>query len=123
MNYGNNWNQMQYGGYSQFQRQNDNNIPCILVPNSSNFDNVTIGANQKIIVMSQSEPLFAFKTADGMGFVTTRYCSFAEYDPKANAQQQQNSIEQRLSRLEAIINGKSANEYDGKYSENEQPNS
>lgn len=113
----NNWNQPQYG-YNQFQRQNDNSIPCILVPSSAQFDNVTIGANQKIIVMSQSEPLFAFKTADSMGFVNTRYCNFNEYDPKETAQQQQASIEQRLSRLEELVNGKSVNGYDGKY---EQP--
>lgn len=118
MNYNNYPMQPNFGGYNQFQR-NDNSIPCILVPSSAQFDNVTIGANQKIIVMSQSEPLFAFKTADSMGFVNTRYCNFSEYDPKANAQQQQASIEQRLTRLEDIINGKSVNGYDGKF-QNEQ---
>lgn len=120
MSYGNPWGSQNYGGYNQFQQRNDNSIPCILVPSSAQFDNVTIGANQKIIVMSQSEPLFAFKTSDGMGFVTTRYCSFNEYDPKANAQQQQASFEQRLTRLEEIINGQSFNGHDGKF-QTEQP--
>lgn len=113
MNYCNNWN----------MNRQDNTIMCVLVPSSANFDNVTISPNQKIFVMSQSEPVFAIKCADAMGFVNTKYCRFEEFDPKATAQQQQMSIEQRLSRLEDIINGKSANEYDGKFAENEQPNS
>ncbi len=89
-------------------RQQENNISCILVPSSANFDQVTIAPGQKVMVMSQSEPLFAMKSADQMGFVSTRYCSFSEYDPAAATQQKESDFEARLRRLEEIVNGKPA---------------
>lgn len=103
----------QYGNQFNRMQNQDNNIMCVLVPSSASFDQVTIAPGQKMMVMSQTEPVFCIKVSDPMGFVTTKYCTFSEFDPNQQSQQKQSNFEQRLSRLEAIINGQSVNEHDG----------
>lgn len=55
--------------------------------------------------MAQNANVFAVRMADAMGIVTTRYFRFDAWDPAAAENQRQASIEYRLSRLEALVNG------------------
>lgn len=97
-----------YGYMNQYQQQSQ--IMCVLVPSSAQFNNVNLAPNQKIMVMSQTEPLFQIMTADAMGFVNSKIYSFSDYVAKPEA-----SIEERLSKLEGILYGQSNNANAGKY--------
>lgn len=100
-----------YGNYmNQYQQTQQAQIMCILVPSSAQFNNVNLAPNQKLMVMSQTEPLFQIMTADAMGFVNSKTYSFSDYVAKPEA-----SIEERLSRLEGILYGQSNNANVGKY--------
>lgn len=100
-----------YGGYmNQYQQSQQAQIMCVLVPSSAQFNNVTLAPNQKMMVMSQTEPLFQIMTADAMGFVNSKIYSFSDYVSKSEA-----SIEERLTRLEGILYGQSNNANVGKY--------
>lgn len=56
-------------------------------------------------VMTQNANVFAVRSADQMGITNTRYFQFSEFDPRQADQQHRASIEERLSRLEALVNG------------------
>lgn len=93
-----------YGGY-QPMRQQGSNLEWIRVPNVQDVEQVTVQAGQTAWIMAQNANVFAVRMADQMGIVTTRYFRFESWDPAAAESQRQASIEDRLSRLEAVING------------------
>lgn len=82
-----------------------NSMDWIRVPNVPDVEQVSVQPGQTAWIMVQNNSVFAVRMADPMGMVTTKYFQFAEFDPRQADQQKQNSIEQRLSRLEAIVNG------------------
>ena len=93
-----------YGGY-QPMRQQSSNLEWIRVPNVQDVEQVTVQAGQTAWIMAQNTNVFAVRMADPMGIVTTKYFRFEAWDPAAAESQRQASIEERLSRLEAVING------------------
>ena len=84
----------QMGGYQPPQPRQQSNVDWIRVPNIQDID-----------IMAQNANVFAVRMADQMGIVTTRYFRFESWDPAAAESQRQASIEDRLSRLEAMVNG------------------
>lgn len=95
----------QMGGYQQPQPRQQNNVDWIRVPNVQDIDQVTVQAGQTAWIMTQNANVFAVRMADNMGIVSTRYFRFEQWDPSAAESQRQASIEDRLSRLEALVNG------------------
>ena len=113
-----NWNQNQWqqpqggygygnqGGYQpSMGRQQQSNVEWIRVPNVQDVEQVTVQAGQTAWIMAQNTNVFAVRMADPMGIVSTKYFRFEAWDPAAAESQRQASIEERLSRLEAVING------------------
>lgn len=113
-----NWNQNQWqqpqvgygygnqGGYQpSMGRQQQSNVEWIRVPNVQDVEQVTVQAGQTAWIMAQNTNVFAVRIADPMGIVSTKYFRFEAWDPAAAESQRQASIEERLSRLEAVING------------------
>ena len=93
-------------------RQQQTNMDWIRVPNLQDIDQVTVQPGQTAWVMAQNTNVFAVRSADQMGIISTRYFQFAEFDPRqvdqqkqADWEQKQASFEQRLARLEAIFDG------------------
>lgn len=95
----------QMGGYSQPQSRQQTNVDWIRVPNVQDVEQVTVQAGQTAWIMAQNTSVFAVRMADNMGIVTTKYFRFDAWDPAAAETQRQASIEERLSRLEAMVNG------------------
>lgn len=95
----------QMGGYQPPQPRQQSNVDWIRVPNVQDIDQVTVQAGQTAWIMAQNANVFAVRMADQMGIVTTRYFRFESWDPAAAESQRQASIEDRLSRLEAMVNG------------------
>lgn len=93
------------GGYQPPQPRQQSNVDWIRVPNIQDIDQVTVQAGQTAWIMAQNANVFAVRIADQMGIVTTRYFRFDAWDPAAAESQRQASIEDRLSRLEALVNG------------------
>lgn len=89
----------QYMGYAPMRAQNTN-LDCIRVPNVSDVGQVSVLPGQTMWIMVQNDNVFAVRS-----IVSTRFFRFAEFDPFAAADQRQASIEERLTRLEEIING------------------
>ena len=104
------WNQP--NGYG-FQQQNQYrqqpmqqaSMDWIRVPNVADVDQVSVMPGQTAWVMTQNANVFAVRSADQMGITNTRYFQFSEFDPRQADQQHRASIEERLSRLEAMVNG------------------
>lgn len=94
----------QYMGYAPMRAQNTN-LDWIRVSNVSDVGQVSVQPGQTMWIMVQNDNVFAVRSADNMGIVSTRFFRFAEFDPSAAADQRQASIEERLTRLEEIING------------------
>ena len=121
------WNNpwMQQTGYQQTYgvqptqvnpyRPQQTNMDWIRVPNLGDIDQVTVQPGQTAWVMAQNTNVFAVRSADQMGIINTRYFQFSEFDPRQSDQQKQADIEQRLSRLEAIVGGADAAEPAGRY--------
>ncbi len=77
----------------------------IRVPNVTDVEQVTVMPGQTAWVMTQNANVFAVRAADQMGIINTRYFQFSEFDPRQADRQQQASLEERISRLEALVNG------------------
>lgn len=46
-------------------------------------EQVSVQPGQKAWIMVQNEPVFALRTADNMGLITTDYYRFEKFDPSA----------------------------------------
>lgn len=120
MSWNNPW--MQQPGYQQPYgsqppqgnpyRPQQTNMDWIRVPNIGDIDQVTVQPGQTAWVMAQNTNVFAVRSADQMGIISTRYFQFSEFDPRGADQQKQaewelkqSNFEQRLARLEAIFDG------------------
>ena len=97
------------------QRPQQANMDWIRVPNLPDIDQVTVQPGQTAWVMAQNTNVFAVRSADQMGIINTRYFQFTEFDPRREGQQVQADFEQRLRRLEEIVNGTNATEPAGRY--------
>lgn len=70
--------------YTQQQVQSQqSNMDWIMVSDVKSVDSVSVQPGQKAWVMAQNEPVFALRTANQLGLVTTEYYKFERYDPNA----------------------------------------
>lgn len=61
--------------------QQKSNLDWITVASISQVEQVNVNAGSKAWIMVQNEPIFALRTADNMGLVTTEYYKFEKYEP------------------------------------------
>lgn len=78
--------QNQFPAFNQYQQiqqrqQAQTNLEWIMVPEVRSVDQVSVQPGQKAWVMVQNEPVFAFRTANDMGLITTQYFRFEQFDP------------------------------------------
>ena len=107
------WNQpmgigqgQMYPQQNQFRQPNQqSSMDWIRVPNVGDVEQVSVMPGQTAWVMAQNANVFAVRSADQMGITSTRYFQFSEFDPRQADLQKQASFEERLSRLEAMVNG------------------
>lgn len=68
--------------YTQQQAQSQqSNMDWLMVADVKSVESVSVQPGQKAWVMAQNEPVFALKTANQLGLVTTEYYKFERYDP------------------------------------------
>lgn len=57
------------------------NMDWIIVQGLDQVETIAVQPNQKAWIMVQNEPIFALRTADGMGLVKTELYKFEKYEP------------------------------------------
>lgn len=98
------YDQYGFGPYNQYQQpmmqrqimpqpvpqpspqQMQQNGPWLIVQTVNQVEQVAVQPGQVAWIMVQSEPVFARREADRMGLISTEYCRFERFDPKAAAQ-------------------------------------
>lgn len=81
---GNQWGYQQVAQQPQYTQQaqsQQSNMDWIMVADVKNVESVSVQPGQKAWVMAQNEPVFALRTANQLGLVTTEYYKFERYDP------------------------------------------
>ena len=78
-NYGSFQQKNNYPGYAQ-----NNSSPWIYVPTAKDVQNVQIQPGQKAWVMVQNDCIFALKSADNMGIVSTDFYKFEKIEDAAS---------------------------------------
>lgn len=63
--------------YNPYQQSN---IDWIMVQSIDQVESIAVQPNRKAWVMVQNEPIFALRTADAMGLVTTELYKFEKYE-------------------------------------------
>lgn len=75
---------MQAPGMQQNAPQGPQNGPgWIMAQTIKQVEQVSVQPGQKAWIMVQNEPVFALRTADNMGLITTDYYRFEKFDPSA----------------------------------------
>ena len=59
----------------------------IMAPSVKQVEQVSVQPGQKAWIMVQNAPVFALRTADNMGLVTTDYYKFEKFTPGETAEQ------------------------------------
>lgn len=74
-------------GYPQQPQQNQQQSGpgWVMAPTIRDVDHVSVAPGGQAWVMVQNEPVFALRTADKMGLITTDYYRFEKYNPDAGA--------------------------------------
>lgn len=73
---------MQVPGMQQNAPQGPQNGPgWIMAQTVKQVEQVSVQPGQKAWIMVQNEPVFALRTADNMGLITTDYYHFEKFDP------------------------------------------
>ena len=118
-NNGMNWNTGNFNGYpnqipnqtpNYFGGMNANNFPrynIIQVRGQNGAEALQMAPNSKVLLLDETDPLIWFVQTDGAGYKTVTPYSITPYQPAPPIDL--NSIEQRLSVLEEILNAKSYN--------------
>lgn len=85
----NDFNNMYQPGYRQMQSMNNyqmnnmqprqSNLDWIMVQNVDEIDQIVVQPGQKAWIMVQNEPIFALRTANNMGLVSTETYKFEKY--------------------------------------------
>lgn len=63
------------------QAQQQNGPGWIMAPNVQDVERVSVAPGGKSWIMVQNAPVFALRTADQMGLITTEYYRFEKIDP------------------------------------------
>lgn len=75
---------IQAPGMQQNAPQGPQNGPgWIMAQTVKQVEQVSVQPGQKAWIMVQNEPVFALRTADNMGLITTDYYRFEKFDPSA----------------------------------------
>lgn len=78
-----------YNGYVQPQMMRQRPTPgaqrdpWTIVQTLNQVEQIAVQPGQVAWIMVQNEPVFARREADKMGLITTEYCRFERFDPKA----------------------------------------
>lgn len=76
---------IQAPGMQQNAPQGPQNGPgWIMAQTVKQVEQVSVQPGQKAWIMVQNEPVFALRTADNMGLITTDYYRFERFDPSSN---------------------------------------
>ena len=81
----NHMNRYQQGTQMQPQAQ-QNGPEWIMAPSIKQVEQVSVQPGQKSWIMVQNAPVFALRTADNMGLVTTDYYRFEKFNPGDSAE-------------------------------------
>ena len=72
---------------TQMPPQAQQNVPdWIMAPSIKQVEQVSVQPGQKAWIMVQNAPVFALRTADNMGLVTTDYYRFEKFNPGDSAE-------------------------------------
>ena len=86
----------------------------VYVPTVADVQNVGVQPGNRAWIMVQNECVFAIRSADGMGIMTTDFYRFEKYDPNAKTQTEQYvtraELEQILMRMKKEANHEPAGE-------------
>lgn len=78
-------NRYQQGAQMPPQAQ-QNGPEWIMAPSIKKVEQVSVQPGQKAWIMVQNAPVFALRTADNMGLVTTDYYRFEKFNPGDSAE-------------------------------------
>lgn len=78
-------NRYQQGAQMPPQAQ-QNGPEWIMAPSIKQVEQVSVQPGQKAWIMVQNAPVFALRTADNMGLVTTDYYKFEKFNPGDSAE-------------------------------------
>lgn len=73
----------------------------VYVPTVADVQNVGVQPGNRAWIMVQNECVFAIRSADGMGIMTTDFYRFEKYDPRVKPQTEQYVTYADLERLMA----------------------
>ena len=76
-------NAQQYPSYPQQPAHMQQRDPWTVVQTIAQIEQVAVQPGQVAWIMCQNEPVFARRAADSMGLISTEYCRFERFDPKA----------------------------------------
>lgn len=105
---GYNWGWEPHEAYQQAQQQQDPSTPWTMVPCLADVDKVSVQPGETKWIMVQSDPIFAVKTANAMGYAPAEYYRFEQIDPAVLAAPASVQASQQLTRadVEKIVEDK-----------------
>lgn len=105
---GYNWGWEQQEAYQQAQQQQEPSTPWTMVPCLADVDKVSVQPGETKWIMVQSDPIFAVKTANAMGYAPAEYYRFEQIDPAVLAAPAAVQASQQLTRadVEKIVEDK-----------------
>lgn len=95
--------QQRYDMYQQPRQQ----MQVVQVNGRSGAESYQLAANSSVLLLDETAPIVWFKRTDGAGYPTLEPYSISPYVPETPVDTR--ALEQRISKLEAIINEKSDN--------------
>lgn len=105
---GYNWGWEPQEAYQQAQQQQEPSTPWTMVPCLADVDKVSVQPGETKWIMVQSDPIFAVKTANAMGYAPAEYYRFEQIDPAVLAAPAAVQASQQLTRadVEKIVEDK-----------------
>lgn len=105
---GYNWGWEPQEAYQQAQQQQEPSTPWTMVPCLADVDKVSVQPGETKWIMVQSDPIFAVKTANAMGYAPAEYYRFEQIDPAVLAAPASVQASQQLTRadVEKIVEDK-----------------
>lgn len=94
------YNQSNQNGYQQYQR-----TEIVKVNGEGGANAYKMAPNSQMLMLDETNPILWLKTTDGAGYATVTPYTITPYKPVPPVDV--NTLEQRIAKLEEIINGKS----------------
>lgn len=102
--------QLQQMQRPQQMQQPQSNMEWIPVQTVQQVEQVQVNAGCKAWIMVQNKPIFALRTADNMGLVTTDYYEFKKINPNQQQPQEEYVTRAEFNRFIEMLRGGNANE-------------